>query len=186
MEARHIDTRRFTRSDAPARAVRQHVRCGGASRLADAVVSAVYGPLTPAAYLRLRREAAGYHPDGFARDYAMVAAHGRPEPACRLSVDETRAAHRRIRDELALLERPGVVARDDAVLRRIASLIGFDPAVYRQLANDPADRHPRICRGCGCSGHDACSDDDSVCTWVTPAWCSHCEARSGHRAGAVA
>lgn len=146
----------------------------------------MYGALSPAAYVRLRREAAGYHPNALARDYALVAAHGRPEPAVRPNVDESRAAHRHLRDELALLERPGTVVLDDAVLRRLASLFAFDPAVYRQLASESADRHPRVCRGCGCSGHDACSDDHSVCTWVTPAWCSHCEARSGQRASARA
>lgn len=150
----------------------------GASRLADAVLNAAHGPLTPADYLRLRRVAAGFAPDAFARAYAMVANHGRPVPPIRPSVAESRATFRRIRDELALLEKPGAVARGDATLHRIASLIGFDPAVYRQLANDPVDQHPRVCRGCGCSGHDACSTDDSVCHTIVPGWCSHCADRA--------
>ena len=154
---------------------RQH----GISRLADAITSAVYGPLTPAAYLRLRREAVGYEPDRFARDYATIAAHGQATHVPPLSVAEGRIAFRRLRNELALLEQPGAIATSDATLRRIAALIPFDPAVYRQLANDPAAQHPRVCRSCGCSGHDACSHDDSVCTWVTAALCSHCATRAG-------
>jgi hypothetical protein len=158
----------------------------GISRLADAVTTAVYGPFAPHEYLRLRRVAAGYEPDRFARDYATIAAHGRPNPVPPLSVTESRIAFRRLRGELALLEQPGAIATSDATLRRIASLIPFDPAVYRQLASEPADRHPRICRSCGCSGHDACSHDDSVCTWVTAALCSHCVERSAAAASVAA
>jgi hypothetical protein len=148
--------------------------------------SALTVALTPGAYLALRRAAAGYTPEAFTRAFIMVQDHDRPRPVTAPSIEETRQRFRQTRNELALLERPRTVARDQATLRAIASVIPFDIDVYRQLAAEPADRHPRICRGCGCSGHDACSTDDAVCRWVTPDVCSHCFDRNIQRASAAA
>ena len=147
--------------------------------LADRRVSALCGPLSPADYLRLRRVASGYSPEAFARALLMVADHGQP-PAARAgrTRDEEQQRFRETLDLVRLLETGGTVARRAQTLHAIQSLIPFDPDVYHQLANEPADRHPRVCRGCGCSGHDACSTEHSVCAWVTPGWCSFCEART--------
>ncbi len=137
-------------------------------------------PLTPAGYLTLRREAAGFSPEQLARALVMLDDHRRPLPCRRLTLEQGRTRYRRMLDLVRLLERRGSVTRCRDTLAAIASLFPFDPAVYRALVDAPADSHPRICRSCGCSGHDACIDHhENVCRWVTPKICSACVSQIG-------
>lgn len=110
-----------------------------ASTFADAapMLSADLPPLTPAAYIRLRREAANL---SFER---VVQA---------LAPKEGFAAARAF---LRLLETPGAKVKDEKALRLLQRVFPFDVEVYGQLANEPADRHPSVCRVRGCSFWDA-------------------------------
>lgn len=138
--------------------------------------------LTPAAYLTLRRKAAGFTIESLARALVMVGLHGQDRP----TMKELRAVQLRTRDQVSLMERPGAVIHNDDTLRLIESVMPFDPAVYRQLADHTADRHPKVCIGCGCSGHDPCHDDSRTCMWVTKDTCSHCVERAIKAAGVAA
>ncbi len=138
--------------------------------------------LTPSAYLTLRRKAAGYTIEQLAKALVMVGLHGRDRP----NLEELRALQHRTRDQVALFERPGALIRTIDTLHLIESVMPFDPAVYRQLADAPADRHPRICRSCGCSGHDPCITDNHVCEWVSDEACSHCVDRAAGAAKVAA
>lgn len=127
-------------------------------------VPAADAALTPAAYLRLRRCAAGL-------SIAAVAERIAPRIADRSGA----------RALVALLETDGARARYAATLDRLAGAIPFHPAIYRQLADDPADRHPRICRACGWSEADRGSDpvDGPARAWATPACCTTCADEAG-------
>ncbi|MGW8136879.1 hypothetical protein ACWGNZ_14865 [Sphingomonas zeae] len=94
-------------------------------------------PLTPDAYLRLRRMAAGL---------------SRDDVACRIATcpHDLSIAGTLIRS----LETPGVRAKLRATLDRLRTVFPFDQDVYHQLYNAPASTHPRICRGCGVSAWD--------------------------------
>jgi hypothetical protein len=112
--------------------------------------------LRPAAYLRLRREAAGLSVEDVATKLAPAAAE--------------RAAARAL---VRLLEVDLVVARKARPIERLAACYPLDPAVYYQLAG-PAP-HPPVCRGCGCSEWDPCQHEErGACSWTTPTRCSHC------------
>jgi len=145
-----------------------------AAKAARALESVVTGPLTPGDYLRLRREAAGRSADQLARDLVTVIAHNRPLPKRAPSIAELGARYMRMLDTVRLLEAPRSLCLDTELLDAIASIIPFDPAVYHQLATEPADRHPRICRSCACSDHDQCATHHECCRWITPQLCSHC------------
>ncbi|USU08923.1 hypothetical protein NF700_00940 [Sphingomonadaceae bacterium OTU29MARTA1] len=114
-------------------------------------------PLTPAAYLRLRREAAGLTERRVA---GMLA---------RKAEDVTPAFYL-----VHVLETPGNVARKAETLESLRDVFPFDPDVYRQLATEPAHLHPRICRGCGCSHWDPCGDGQDACAWATDTACTRC------------
>lgn len=121
------------------------------------------GPLQPSVYLRFRRSAAGLTLE---------------QLVSRLTSDERRAEQaRRI---ITQLETRGVSAREDAVIARIGRVVPLDVTVYRQLADDPVERHPSVCRSCGCSEFDRCSCSTSgrACSWASPHLCTRCE-RSG-------
>lgn len=114
-------------------------------------------PLIPAAYLRLRREAAGLT----RRQVAMALASEAGERSTAL-------------DLVMALETPGNTARRPETLDRLSAVFAFDPDVYRQLATDPAN-HPWICRGCGCSRQDGCYvEGDGCCRPVSAVACSRC------------
>lgn len=155
-----------------------------------ATTSVALGPLDAASYLGLRIAAAGYTVDAFARAVIMVQDHNRPVPAARPTIAESRLRYRQMRNDVALALRPRARLRDPAILDLVASLIPFDPAVYRQLASEPTDRHPVVCRGCGCSGNDPCiAEDDTgehVCRTALPGLCSHCLTRGAAGARAAA
>lgn len=117
------------------------------------IVDTALPPLTPAAYLKLRREAAGL-------SIAQVAERLEPRIALRRDVATI----------LDMLERPGATARTVSTLRPLKTVFAIDLEVYAQLRDEPATRHPSICRGCGCSQSDPCvirergSHLDTCCT----------------------
>jgi hypothetical protein len=116
-------------------------------------------PLRPHEYLQLRRRAAGLTVDQVAEHLAPRAAE---RGACLAF--------------LRLWETPRVIASDGA-LAQLRRAYPFDPEVYRQLATEPADRHPRVCRGCGCTRWDPCLDgEDCACSWSddAPDRCTCC------------
>ena len=116
-------------------------------------------PLKPAQYLQLRREAAKLSIDDVATALAP-------------RIFDRPAAASLVR----LLETPGFTARYGRTLQRLAKIFPFDPGVYRQLADEPADRHPRVCRSCGCSHWDPYPGDAmGNCVWQTPTMCTRCE-----------
>lgn len=94
-------------------------------------------PLTPDAYLILRRQAAGLSRDDVARRIARAPA-------------DFGVAAQLVRS----LETPGVLAKLRATLDQLRTVFAFDADVYYQLHNAPAGTHPRICRGCGVSAWD--------------------------------
>jgi len=94
-------------------------------------------PLSPPAYLQLRRIAAGLSRDDVAR---RMARFGRDVG---IAVQLVRS-----------LETPGVRARLRATLDQLRTVFPFDQDVYHQLGHAPASAHPRICRGCGVSAWD--------------------------------
>jgi len=126
-------------------------------------------PFTPASYLRLRRTAARLTIEQAAERIADRAA-----PVQGRRIGRTNALAE-LRALLRQLETPGVVARSADTLALLRLAFPFDPDVYRQLATEPADRHPRICRGCGCSEHDACAVEPfGNCAWAAPTLCTRC------------
>lgn len=122
------------------------------------------GALIPAAYLKLRRLAAGLSVEQVARRIA---------PRARDQAEATALIY--------LLETPGVRARHTETLIMLAKVFPFDPLVYRQLAEEPADRHPRVCRGCGCSHWDPCRApfEEEKCAWATLTCCTRCAPEAG-------
>lgn len=76
-----------------------------------------------------------------------------------------------------LLETEGTAARYRETMEAFARAMPIDVDVYLQLRDTPADRHPRICRGCACSDHDACVSADGAhrCSWSGSAICSRCD-----------
>ncbi|WCM29216.1 hypothetical protein NDN01_10155 [Sphingomonas sp. QA11] len=118
--------------------------------------------MTAAGYIRLRRLSAGFTVE---------------------QVAERLAPRMRDRSEaialIRMLETDGARARHNATLSALARVFPFDLAVYRQLLDEPADRHPAICRGCGCTHWDPCEDQQRMCGWATPDQCTRCATRDG-------
>ncbi|MDF2602955.1 hypothetical protein [Sphingomonas sp.] len=125
-----------------------------------AVVTTQPRALTPARYLALRRSAAGMSINAVA---VMIAANKR-------DLGEAR-------DLIALLETPGAVARRPETIDALRNAFPFDPDVYRQLASEPAERHPRVCHACGCSAWDPHVDAHGIETldWADEATCTRCD-----------
>lgn len=126
--------------------------------------------LKPAAYLRLRRKAAGLTVPQLADRITGV-------PADRDDRDEMMCL-------IALLETDGSVARRDATIAAIARAMPMDADVYRQLRDDPVEQHPRTCRDCGCSAWDRCGADQRAghvdcCTWESETQCTRCAGTTG-------
>ena len=130
-----------------------------ASRLRASAPSTVLEPLTAPAYLRLRRKAARLSIEQVA---ARIAPSITDRPDAVLLV--------------TMLEGEGTKARHRETLDRLNSAFSLDPDVYRQLATEPADRHPQVCRGCGCSHWDPCicGDGTGTCGWAAPNICTSC------------
>ncbi|RXD05382.1 hypothetical protein EQZ23_09900 [Sphingomonas sp. UV9] len=114
-------------------------------------------PLSLAGYLKLRRKAAGLSVDAVAQ---RISANNQSEAralVCLLETEGTKACYRETIDAFA-----------DA--------FPIDADVYLQLRDTPADQHPRICRGCGCSEWDPCvaGDGSHSCAWHGVATCTRC------------
>ncbi|AOH83642.1 hypothetical protein AWL63_06295 [Sphingomonas panacis] len=124
---------------------------------APARPQAAPAPLTPNAYLKLRRAAAGL-------TIAQVAEIIAPRQADR---SEATAF-------VALVEADGVIALKETTLELLQTAYPFDPDVYRQLSAEPVERHPRICRGCGCTTYDPCVSDGQCCGWASDSSCDRC------------
>lgn len=138
-----------------------------ATRTPPPVAGVKLPPIAPADYLALRRAASGQTIDQVAARILASYQFGKKMGKS--------AARAEILALLRLAERRGVVVRDKETLDRIRRGYDFDPHVYRRLATAPAKRHPKICRGCGCSDHDPChSADMNPCRWAGPATCSRC------------
>ncbi len=136
----------------------------GKSRAHIAARALDRSPMTPDRYLQLRREAAGL-------SILQVAEHLAQRPGdVSLALSVIRS-----------LETPRIRARHRSTLQNLRRAFPFDLDVYRQLCEEPAERHPMICRGCGCTTHDACveADGQTTCAWALPTLCTRC--RDGHR-----
>jgi hypothetical protein len=129
----------------------------------------VLPPFTPATYIALRRRASRLTIEQAAERILSGAIQVRPRKMGRS------AALAELRELLRQLETPGVVARSTDTLLLVRLAFPFDPDVYCQLATEPADRHPRICRGCGCSQWDPCRHaHQRPCAWAGADICTHC------------
>jgi len=128
-------------------------------RCADRARSAVLPPLTAPDYLRLRRKAAGLSVAAVAK--RLYEAHRAARHA--MTVEWATSV-------VTLLETRGTTARYAEALDALRAVFPFNPDVYRQLAADPVDQHPRVCRGCGCSAWD----DAGFEGWATPNSCTRC------------
>lgn len=125
------------------------------------------GPLTPQAYLALRRRAARLSVD----DAASLIVENTTSPRFMPRSERLAEARALIRQ----LETPGILARHVTTVDLLAAAFPLDPNVYYQLAHEPADRHPAVCRGCGCSQWDACDRGaDGACAWASSDLCTRC------------
>lgn len=121
--------------------------------------------ITPGAYLKMRRCAAGL-------SAADVAARVHTEP----QVDE-----RARREWIELIEADA----QPATLRTIIALkkiYPFDLQVLvrlEQIVQGAALSAPRLCQFCGCSDNDACMAGNRPCSWVGPVVCSTCAGVAG-------
>lgn len=137
------------------------------SALAPALASAVAEVMTPSLYLRLRREAAGLSRTQVAQrlyDIRIKRVFGDRRP--RRLYDSPAQALATVQQ----LETPGAYAKYRPMIDFLGGIVPLDVDVYHQLRDEPADRHPLVCRGCGCSTDDAC---ENACT-LAGAVCSHC------------
>ncbi len=120
-------------------------------------------PMAPGIYLKKRREAAGLSIDD------VVTRLGCPS-----------WARTEIGNDLLALEE-GSVAEAPSLVASLRLQFPFDCATYLALVDHAADPDtelplPEICRGCGCTWHDACPDDGrgQPCSWARPGLCSTC------------
>ena len=140
-------------------------------------------PLSPGRYLRLRRVAAGLSERDLAQRMAAVWMHGvaqhvgaenAPQPRTRVTI-------RDLIDQMLIivrgLELPSAVARRRDTIDAISLVLSIDPDVYWQLADSAPSRHPRICRGCGASTHDA----GEPVNWSTASCCTACADAGGNQ-----
>ena len=137
-----------------------------------APVLAIAAPLTPSRYLVLRRDAAKLTQ----RQLAQRLAHRR-----RMldgATGDTIRMEAAFLDLVQQLETPRATARLRDTIETLAEVLPFDPDVYWQLAHDPAERHPFVCLGCGCSTYDPCSGSEGVCSCATAHACTRCIGRT--------
>ncbi|RDE04668.1 hypothetical protein [Sphingomonas aracearum] len=115
-------------------------------------------PLTPADYLRICRKASGKSVDQVAE--VIEPRHRRRSAVAAL-----------IRD----LETPGTTANHVTLLDPLHGAFRFSSDVYFQLMTRPPERHPIICRQCGCDRHHRCHHEEiGDCDWTLPGLCSRC------------
>ena len=120
--------------------------------------------MSPARYIRLRREARGLSIDALA-----------------IMLGSTAAERADVRNELQMLE-CGDPSPDDyrGLVESMAGIIRFDPVVYSLLverAHDPESELPlpAICRSCGCTWCDPC---DPPCSWAEADLCTACVSKA--------
>lgn len=119
--------------------------------------------LTPGAYMRLRREAAGLT----LREAALLYAHTRAGAG---------VAEMTLRDAEA-----DVVLLGEPSLRRLQGAFHFDAYLYLALAGGDLPI-PSICRSCGCTWAHACfSPVYGPCAWANAeqTLCTACVRRAG-------
>lgn len=128
----------------------------------ERVMPTTFAPLTAAGYLRLRREAAGLKIADVARALAK-----KPEDLATAT------------ELVNLLEQPGNTARQHKTIYALQAIFPFDQEVYGQLATEPAERHPQVCRGCGCSDWDTDDTHAIRFAWASKHACVRCAGPAG-------
>lgn len=132
-------------------------------------IATALGPLTPQAYLALRRRAARLSVEDAA---ALI--HDRAGQHRTRARRQGRSAElAELRALIRQLESPGVLARHVTTLDLLSAAFPLDVNVYFQLAHEPVDVHPAVCRGCGCSQWDPCANEGG-CRWASADLCTRC------------
>lgn len=126
-------------------------------------VERLVAPMTAACYMRLRRAASGMSRRDLAyRLSSAVRPHYLVSAAAQIpALDEAMAL-------IDMLETDGARARYRWTLEAIAWFIPLDVDVYQQLAAEPDDRHPQVCRGCGCTEGDIAGTGWAVSNLCVP------------------
>jgi hypothetical protein len=123
----------------------------------DLFSSPFAGPMLPADYIRLRREAAGL----------TIAQAARPF----YKREDQRAD---VESNLRMFETPGVTVKPH-IAETLSRAFPFDASVYRQLCEQAPSRHPRLCHGCGCDTHNFCTHrNGTICTITADRICTVC------------
>ena len=141
-------------------------------RTTTTIATAIPLPLKPAHYLRLRRAAAGLSQREVAERLARNWRIQRGGTGSVLKLEK------QARILLEQLETDGTKARFRREIDDLEHVVPLDVDVYFQLANEPADRHPFVCLGCGCSTYDPCSGSEGVCSCATGHACTRCIGRT--------
>ena len=132
-------------------------------RRRELVTSTTFAPLTAADYLRLRREDKGLK----IADVARIIAR-KPEDVAEAT------------ELVRMLEQPGKSARRHETLYALQRAFPFDQAVYGQLKSElDAKKHPRVCRGCGCSDWDTDDTHAVRFAWASDHACVRCAGPAG-------
>jgi hypothetical protein len=122
-------------------------------------------PMTPWDYIRLRRVAAGLTR---VRLVDMIMLAGAKPYRARTKRALTQE---KVIAWLELVETPGTRIVNRTHLDLLALVLPIDADVYVQLATEPADRHPTLCRSCGVADDAVPVSNDRcrVCTTATRA-----------------
>ncbi|HEX8402263.1 MAG TPA: hypothetical protein VF628_11230 [Allosphingosinicella sp.] len=134
--------------------------------------------LRPGEYIRLRRRAAGFT----TQDVAAAIGRNIVDQA---DVQDQLARLERGEPELATASLEGAPLGFHDLVDRLAQVFALDGLVYHALvglADNPGLPAPHICRGCGCTWHDACQVAGGAgCSWsdADPNICTACEAEAG-------
>ena len=127
-------------------------------------------PIAPWSYIRMRRRAAGLTIEEAAKPFYKR--------------DEHRAD---VENNLRTFETPGVRVKAIRDLD-LPRAFPFDPAIYEQLADTPAEQHPQLCVRCGWDEWTDQHDREGYATaWseALPGHCTRCE-QDARRAGKLA
>ena len=127
-------------------------------------------PITPGAYLKLRRKAAG-----------LILS----DVAARVSTDPHTPEHLRV-DQLELIEADIQPAGPSTImaLRRAFPFSVWGLTLLARIAQGDDLAAPRLCRICACSELDACDDRrGGPCGWAEADLCTSCTPASLERLG---
>lgn len=127
-------------------------------------------PMQASMYLRLRREAVGLSKQQVARQLHAIRVPRKFGDRRERRLYETVAEALSVVEQLEL---PNARAKYPPIIDLLTGIFPLDPDVYRQLASEPADRHPATCRSCACSNGDPCFGGDGICT-LEHAVCTRC------------